>query len=85
VTSAAPHDSTAFDALCDPENTASDLWADSAYRRAEREAAQKEKMIRLHIHHKGHRHKPISKHKQEVNKTALASARPRGARVRASA
>lgn len=68
VTSAAPHDSTAFDAVLDPDNTASDLWADSAYRSKEREAALKEKMIRSHIHHKGYRNKPLSEHKQSVNK-----------------
>lgn len=68
VTSAAPHDSTVFDELLDPDNTSSDLWADSAYRSAEREAALKERMIRSHIHHKGHRNKPLSKHKQQVNK-----------------
>lgn len=68
VTSAEKHDSTAFERLLDPENTSSDLWADSAYRGAEREAALKDKMIRSHIHHKGHRNKPLSKFKQAVNK-----------------
>lgn len=68
VTPAAPHDSTAFDAVFDPDNTSSDLWADSAYRSAEREAELKERMIRSHIHHKGHRNKPLSEFKQEVNK-----------------
>lgn len=67
VTSAAPHDSTAFDVLLDPENTCADLWADSAYRSTEREAELKDQMIRSHIHHKGHRNKPLSKHKQAVN------------------
>ena len=68
VTSAAPHDSTAFDAVFDPDNTSSDLWADSAYRSKEREADLKERMIRSHIHHKGHRNRPLSKHKKQVNK-----------------
>lgn len=68
VTSAEKHDSTAFDAVFDPDNTSSDLWADSAYRSAEREAELKERMIRSHIHHKGYRNRPLSKHKQEVNK-----------------
>lgn len=68
VTSAAPHDSTVFDSLLDPDNTCADVWADSAYRSAEREADLKERMIRSHIHHKGHRNKPLSRHKQQVNK-----------------
>lgn len=68
VTSAEKHDSTAFDAVFDPDNTCADLWADSAYRSAEREADLKERMIRSHIHHKGRRNKPLSKCKQAVNK-----------------
>ncbi len=32
VTDAAPHDGQAFDAVLDPNNTARDVWADSAYR-----------------------------------------------------
>ena len=68
VTSAAAHDSTAFDALLDTDNTSADVWADSAYRSVEREAELKDKMIRSHIHHKGYRNKPLTKHKQAVNK-----------------
>lgn len=68
VTSAAPHDSTVFDSLLDPENTCADLWADSAYRCKEREADLKERMIRSHIHYKGQRNKPLSKRKQAANK-----------------
>jgi IS5 family transposase len=68
VTTAAAHDSTAFDAVFDPENTCADLWADSAYRSADREAELEDRMVRSHIHHKGHRNKPLSKHKQAVNK-----------------
>ena len=76
VTSAAPHDSRSFDAVFDPDNTSSDLWADSAYRSAEREAELKERMIRSHIHHKGHRSRPLSTRKQEVN-TRRSSVRAR--------
>lgn len=68
VTSAAPHDSTVFDTVFDTDNTSADLWADSAYRSAEREAALKDRMIRSHIHHKGHRNNPLTKHKRQVNK-----------------
>jgi IS5 family transposase len=68
VTSAAVHDTGVFVTVLDPDNTRADLWADSAYRSAEREAALKEKMVRSHIHHKGYRNKPLSKHKKQVNK-----------------
>ena len=68
VTPAAAHDSCSFDAVFDPDNTSSKLWADSAYRSADREAELKRRMIRSHIHHKGHRNKPLSRHKQAVNK-----------------
>ncbi len=35
VTDAAVHDSRVVDDILDPDNTASDVWADSAYRSAE--------------------------------------------------
>lgn len=68
VTSAAPHDNTALDAVFDLNNTSSDLWAASAYRSKERKANLKKRMIGSYIHHKRYRNKPLSKHKQDVNK-----------------
>lgn len=68
VTTAAAHDSTVFDVLLDADNTNADVWADSAYRSAEREAVLKDKMIRSQIQHKGYRNKPLSKHKRAVNR-----------------
>ncbi len=42
VTDAAVHDSQVVEDILDPDNTASDVWADSAYRSAEIEAAEGE-------------------------------------------
>ena len=43
VTDAAVHDSQVVDDILDPDNTASEVWADSAYRSAEIEAKLKGK------------------------------------------
>ena len=41
--------------ILDPDNTASDVWADSAYRSAEIEAKLEDKGLKSRIHRKGHR------------------------------
>ena len=46
VTDAAVHDSQVVDDILDPDNTASEVWADSAYRSAEIEAKLKEKGLK---------------------------------------
>ena len=46
VTDAAVHDSQVVEDILDPDNTASDVWADSAYRSAEIEAKLKEKGLK---------------------------------------
>ena len=53
VTDAAMHDSQVVDDILDPDNTASEVWADSAYRSAEIEAKLKEKGLKSRIHRKG--------------------------------
>ena len=50
-------------------NTALGVWADSAYRSAEIEAALKEKGLRSRIHRKGRRNKPLSEREKQGNKT----------------
>ena len=60
VTDAAVHDSQVVDDILDPDNTASEVWADSAYRSAEIEAKLKEKGLKSRIHRKGYRNKPLS-------------------------
>ena len=69
VTDAAVHDSQVVDDILDPDNTASDVWADSAYRSAEIEAKLEEKGLKSRIHRKGHRNKPLSEREQRGNKT----------------
>ena len=69
VTDAAVHDSQVVEDILDPDNTASDVWADSAYRSAEIEAKLVEKGLKSRIHRKGHRNKPLSEREMQANKT----------------
>ncbi len=69
VTDAAVHDSQVVDDILDPDNTASDVWADSAYRSAEIEAKLEERGLKSRIHRKGHRNKPLSERSLRGNKT----------------
>ena len=65
VTDAADHDSQVVDAILDPKNTASGVWADSAYRSAEIEEKLKEKGLKSRIH----RNRPLSE--REKRSTSL--------------
>jgi IS5 family transposase len=68
VTDAALHDSQVFEELlCD--NTSRDVWADSAYRSAERLEYLAEAGYREHIQRKGSRHHPLTPREQEGNRT----------------
>ena len=58
-----------LDDILDGDNTALGVWADSAYRSAEIEAALKEKGLRSRIHRKGRRNKPLSEREKQGNKT----------------
>jgi IS5 family transposase len=69
VTDAARHDSQELDAVLDPDNTASDVWADSAYRSAETEAKLKDKSLRSRIHRKANRRRKLTKREKQGNKT----------------
>ena len=69
VSDAATHDSKVLDDILDGDNTALGVWADSAYRSAEIEAALKEKGLRSRIHRKGRRNKPLSEREKQGNKT----------------
>lgn len=69
VTHAAVHDSQVLDDVLDPDNTASDVWADSAYRSVEIEATLKAKGLRSRIHRKGRRNKALSEREKRGNKT----------------
>lgn len=69
VTPASVHDSQVVADILDPDNTASGVWADSAYRSAEIEAKLGEKGLSSRIHRKGRRGKPLSEREQQGNRT----------------
>ena len=69
VSDAAMHDSKVLDDILDGDNTALGVWADSAYRSAEIEAALKKKGLRSRIHRKASRNKPLSEREKQGNKT----------------
>jgi len=73
VTDAAVHDSQVVEDILDPDNTASDVWADSAYRSAEIEAKLSEKGLKSRIHRKGHRNKPLSKRVMQATRPVQRS------------
>jgi IS5 family transposase len=68
VTDAALHDSQVFAELL-VANTSKDVWADSAYRSAERLEYLTEAGFREHLQRKGNRHRPLSPREQEGNRT----------------
>ena len=69
VTNAAVHDSQVVDDVLDDDNTATDVWADSAYRSAEMEKKLKERGLKSRIHRKAHRNRPLTEREKKANKT----------------
>lgn len=69
VTDAARHDSQELIAVLDADNTGSAVWADSAYRSAEIEAALADKGYSSRIHRRGVRNRPLSQREQQGNTT----------------
>lgn len=69
VTDAAVHDSQVLDDVLDGDNTASEVWADSAYRSAEIEAKLRERGLKSRIHRKAQRNRPLRKREQQGNRT----------------
>ncbi|MCL2790913.1 MAG: IS5 family transposase [Desulfobulbus sp.] len=68
VTDAGLHDSKVFEQLLS-DNTSRDIWADSAYRSAERVDRLSPDGFREHIHRKGSRNHPLTPREQEGNTT----------------
>ncbi len=58
-----------LDAVLDPHNTSSRVWADSAYRSAEIEASLAERGYTSCIHRRGVRNRPLSAREQQGNTT----------------
>lgn len=69
VTDAAVHDSQVMEAVLDDTNTASGVWADSAYRSAETEKMLADRGLRSRIHRKAHRNRPLGEHEKKGNRT----------------
>lgn len=69
VTDASVHDSQVIEAIVDANNTASDVWADSAYRSADIETMLKDKGLKSRIHRKGRCNKPLTKREEQGNNT----------------
>jgi len=69
VTDASVHDSQVVDDVLDDDNTARDVWADSAYRSAETERKLKERGLKSGIHRKACRHHPLSARERQGNRT----------------
>ena len=69
VSDASVHDSQKLDDVLDASNTASDVWADSAYRSAEIEARLGERGLKSRICRKGHRNRPLGARQKAANKT----------------
>lgn len=68
VTDAAQHDSKVFEEILS-ENTSKDVWADSAYRSAERVKELHANGYREHIQRKGSRHRKLTECEQEGNRS----------------
>lgn len=69
VTDASVHDSRVLDEVLDMDNTASDVWADSAYRSAETEARLRARGLRSRIHRRGRRNRPLTERERRGNRT----------------
>jgi transposase, IS5 family len=69
VTDASVHDSRALDEVLDADNTASDVWADSAYRSAAIEARLQARGLRSRIHRQGRRNRPLTERERRGNRT----------------
>jgi transposase, IS5 family len=69
VTPASTHDSDPLENLLDPNNTATSVWADSAYRSAKIEAKLAEKDLKSRIQRRGCRARPLGPRDRQVNRT----------------
>jgi len=72
VSSASVHDSQKFEDVLDPGNTASIVWADSAYRSKEAEEKLAARGFISRIHRRGGRGKPLTSRQEAANKTRSA-------------
>lgn len=76
VSSASVHDSQHFEGVLDESQKGEAVYADGAYRSRERVQALAEKGFIDRLHHKGHKHRPLTEAQKETNRT-LSSVRVR--------
>ena len=69
VSDASVHDSQKFEDVLDASNTASDVWADSAYRSAEIEEKLAECGLKSRIHRRAYRNRKLSEAQKAANTT----------------
>ena len=69
VSDASVHDSQKFEDVLDTSNTASDVWADSAYRSDEIEEKLAERGLKSRIHHRAYRNRKLSEAQKAANMT----------------
>jgi IS5 family transposase len=76
VTNAAAHDSRPFEGLLDPKNTASKVWADTAYRSARNEAAMAKRSRVSMVHFRKPKGRPLPARHAKANaaRSAVRSA-----------
>jgi IS5 family transposase len=67
VTPASVHDSQVFEGLLDEDNSSRDVFADSAYSKAEKRQALAMQGFRNHIQRKGCRYKKLTKNQRRIN------------------
>ena len=67
VTPASVHDSQVFEGLLDKNNSSRDVFADSAYSKAEKRQALAMQGFRNHIQRKGYRYKKLTKNQRRIN------------------
>jgi IS5 family transposase len=75
VTDAAAHAGAHLADLLDPDNTASDVWADTGYRSRKNEDLLRQRMLTSHVHRKKPRRRPMPA------RTARANARKSAVRA----
>lgn len=77
VTSASGHDGAMLrEGLLDPSNTASGVWADSAYRSRANEAFMRERGFTSHVHHRKPKGRPMAKRIRGGNATRSSRRAP---------
>ena len=82
VSDASVHDSQKLEDVLDASNTASDVWADSAYRSQEIEKKLAERGLKSRIHRRAYRNRQLERSAAGRQQNALEGARPRRACVR---